>query len=278
MGSSLIKWIAENEPDTECLEVSVRGEKWKTIDFSKFDSILHVAGIAHVNSKKFKSEDYYKVNTELSIEVAKKAKKDGVPHFIFMSSIIVYNDSVINDGVITRDTVPLSKNAYGDSKIKAEEGIRTLEDDNFKIAILRPPMIYGPGSKGNYPRLAKLAKSVMIFPNYENRRSALFIDHLSSAIYQISNLQISDVLFLQNSEYFNTSKVVFQIASLYGRSIVSTRAFNKLIDLMLSISLIKKIFGNLTYDHDLSNVYDFNYNKFTFKRTIEITEQNSSKR
>ncbi len=272
VGTSFIKWMAEHEPEAECVEISVRGEEWKQFDFSPFDSVLHVAGIAHVNSKVFKDEDYYRVNTDLTIEVAEKAKQDGVPHFIFMSSIIVYNDSEIVDGMITKDTIPYSKNAYGDSKIKAEEGIRPLEDDNFKIAIVRPPMIYGPGSKGNYPRLAKLAKKTPIFPNYPNKRSMLFVENLSSFL----NLIIADVAygnyFPQNSVYTCTSKMVHIISFVQDEKIVFTKMVNPLISVLKNYSTFNKVFGNLYYDRELNDYSSGMYETVSLEQSIKLTE------
>ena len=266
--------MAEHEPETECVEISVRGEEWKQFDFSPFDSVLHVAGIAHVNSKVFKDEDYYRVNTDLTIEVAKKAKQDGVPHFIFMSSIIVYNDSEIVDGMITKDTIPYSKNAYGDSKIKAEEGIRPLEDDNFKIAIVRPPMIYGPGSKGNYPRLAKLARKIPIFPNYPNIRSMLFSDNLSEFLITIVEEKKTGIYFPQNTEYISTSNMVSEISCFYDRNIVMTRSFNWIIRITKNTSLIRKVFGNLYYDKSMCELTSNPSCEriIDFKKSISLTE------
>ena len=121
---------------------------------------------------------YYRVNRDLAIEVAKKAKAEGVKQFVFMSSIIVYGDSSSNRRVITRETVPTPSNDYGRSKLQAEQGITPLESDSFKVVILRSPMVYGKGSKGNYSKLAKLAKKLSIFPDIDNERSMIHIDNL----------------------------------------------------------------------------------------------------
>lgn len=126
--------------------------------------MFHAAGIAHVSSDPKMEEIYYNVNCDLTIETAKKAKADGVKQFIFMSSIIVYGDSNGKKIVIDENTIPMPSNFYGNSKLQAEKGLKPLGSDNFKVAILRPPMIYGKGSKGNYPKLAKVAQKLPFFP------------------------------------------------------------------------------------------------------------------
>ena len=269
VGTSFIEWMSKNNPSTRCFEISVRGDDWKLQDFSSYDTVLHVAGIAHVNSNAHTDDDYYSVNTKLAIEVAKKAKQDGVIQFIFMSSIIVYNDSNIENGIITKDTIPYSKNAYGASKINAEKGIRLLEDDYFKVAILRPPMIYGPKSKGNYPKLARLAKFTPYFPDYKNKRSMIFIDNLSIFLNDLLENQIGGLFFPQNKDYVCTSDLVQEISASYGKRVRLTSVFNPLITLFEDTIVIKKVFGNLYYqieNKDTSKYYDL-------KKSIVITEE-----
>src|SRR5690606_7124221 len=116
--------------------------------------VIHVAGIAHVKETKENADLYYKVNRDLAFEVAKKAKNEGVKQFIFLSSMSVYG---IETGIIKINTPTNPKTNYGRSKLEAEELISSIESDSFKVAILRPPMIYGKGCKGNYIRLANLA-------------------------------------------------------------------------------------------------------------------------
>ena len=134
-----------------------------SVDFSNYDSIFHVSGIAHADIDRVSEEEkqlYYKVNCELAVETAIKAKEQGVKQFIYMSSIIVYGESapVGKQKIITEQSKPNPTNFYGDSKWKAEKKLKTLADESFAIAIIRPPFIYGKGSKGNYPLLARIAK------------------------------------------------------------------------------------------------------------------------
>ena len=153
---------------------------WRERDFSAYDIVYHVAGIAHAdvgNVSDETKEKYYAVNTDLAVEVCQKAKAEGVKEFLFMSSMIVYGESAPFGvkKIVDEHTVPNPANFYGDSKLQADAGVRELADDNFKVIVLRPPMIYGKGSKGNYPTLAKFAKKLPIFPKVKNERSMLYL-------------------------------------------------------------------------------------------------------
>src|SRR5690554_6314995 len=182
IGTSFEKWLSK-WPDKYRVEtIDMKSDTWRDNDFSGYDVVFHVAGIAHVSSDPKMEDLYYKVNRDLTIATARKAKNEGVQQFIFMSSIIVYGDSSSSKRVIDKNTVPTPSNFYGNSKLQAEEGIKHLESDDFKLVVLRPPMIYGKGSKGNYPRLANMAKKIPVFPDIENERSMLHVDNLCEFI------------------------------------------------------------------------------------------------
>src|SRR5699024_9778086 len=134
-----------------------------------------------------------------------------------------------------RDTVPTPSNFYGDSKLQAEEGIRPLESEDFKVVIVRPPMIYGKGSKGNYPRLSKLAQKTPIFPDFDNQRSMLHIDNLCEFIKLAIDNKERGLFFPQNEEYVQTSKMVKNIAEVYGKKVWITTLFNPIVKLFSNV-------------------------------------------
>jgi glycosyltransferase involved in cell wall biosynthesis/nucleoside-diphosphate-sugar epimerase len=246
----LLQWPNQYHVDT----IDMIDGSWREKSFVGYDSVFHVAGIAHQNSGKITEERkqlYYKVNTNLTIDTAKKAKADGVKQFIFMSSIIIYGGSgkIGEKKVITRETKPAPEGAYGDSKLQAELGITPLQDDHFSICILRPPMIYGPGSKGNYRLLEKVALLLPFFPDIENERSMLQIDNLCKYVKLMIDTKRSGIYFPQNSEYVCTSDMVKQIACINGKCIHLTRIFNPLLRLLSGkLSVVDKVFGNLVYE------------------------------
>jgi nucleoside-diphosphate-sugar epimerase len=273
IGTSLENWIMK-EPDKYYIDtVSTRDDAWKMKDFSEFDVVFHVAGIAHVSSDPKMEDLYYKVNRDLTFETAKKAKAEGVKQFVFMSSIIVYGDSSSNKRVIDRNTIPTPSNFYGNSKLQAEEGIRGLEGDDFKIVILRPPMIYGKGSKGNYPKLAKATQKLPIFPNIDNERSMLHIDNLCEFIKLMIDNEESGLFFPQNKEYVKTSEMVRLISEVHGKKIVLTKVFNPILKLMFGVGVVNKVFGNLVYEQSMSDYDKANYRIRDLYESIRLTEK-----
>lgn len=275
VGTSLQKWL-RNYPGKYSIEsISLRNDLWKKKDFSEYDVVLHMAGIAHVSSDPKMEEMYYKVNRDLTIETAEKSKVEGVKQFIFMSSIIVYGESSSNKRVIDKNTVPTPSNFYGNSKLQAEEGIKPLENDKFKVAILRPPMIYGRGSKGNYPKLAKVARNLPVFPDIDNQRSMLHINNICEFIRLIIDNEDSGLFFPQNNEYVKTSEMVKLIAELHGKSISLTKIFNPILKIMgIKFGLINKVFGNLVYEKSMSN-YKMDYQVINFRESIKLSELES---
>jgi UDP-glucose 4-epimerase len=257
------------EPDKyKVEEVDLKDASWKEKDFSYYDVVFHVAGIAHVSADPNLKDLYYKVNKDLAIDAAIKAKTDGVKQFVFMSSIIVYGDKRI----ITKDTEPAPSNFYGDSKLQAEKGLKDLEDESFKVVILRPPMIYGEGSKGNYPKLAKAAVKLPFFPDIDNKRSMLHIDNLCEFIRLIMENGETGLFYPQNTEYVKTSDMVRLIAKVHGKDIALTKIFNPILKLFSSrVGIINKVFGNLVYDKDISE-YKQNYRVRDLEESIKLTE------
>lgn len=259
---------------------------WREKSFAGYDSVFHVAGIAHADVGNV-SEDikkkYYIINTDLAIEVAKKAKADAVEQFVFMSSMIVYGESCRygQKKMITKDTVPAPANFYGDSKWQADKGVRALADDSFNVTVLRPPMIYGRGSKGNYPILAKLAKKLPVFPKVDNERSMLYIDNLCEFLCQIMLIGKGGIFIPQNAEYTNTSEIVKEIAKISGKKIREWSILTPAVCLGSKMpgkigNLVNKAFGNMVYDQDMSVYPGLDYRVVGLKESIKRTESTES--
>lgn len=268
------QWPESYQVDT----VDMIDGTWRDKSFAGYDAVFHVAGIAHSDTGKVTEERkafYYKINTDLTVETAEKAKADGVKQFIFMSSAIVYGESapIGKNKVITRDTPLSPANFYGDSKVQAEKGILPLSDDSFKVVILRPPMIYGKGSKGNYPLLSKLARKMPLFPYVDNCRSMLYIGNLVEFIRLMVENEEQGIFWPQNGEYSNTSELVALIAKTHGRKLPLIKGFTWALKLLSHVTgLVNKAFGNLSYDQSISQ-YREDYRKFTLEASIQATEE-----
>ncbi|MDE6953255.1 MAG: NAD-dependent epimerase/dehydratase family protein [Erysipelotrichales bacterium] len=272
IGLSFKRYLEQYLDDYYVEELDVRDDRWKAYDFSTFDVVYHVAGLAHSTPDESQRELYYRVNTELTYEVALKAKESSVKQFIFMSSIIVYGSGTIGeDRIITKATPLTPDNFYGDSKKQAEIRIRPLEDESFKIVIVRPPMIYGPHSKGNYPLLAKFAKKTPIFPTLENKRSMLFLGNLLEFIKLMIDNEEKGIFLPQNEEYVSSKELIKLIAQVYNHKILFTGLFNPVLKLFNKQVYVNKVFGNLMIDKELSKYKD-NYNIYTLEESVRKTE------
>lgn len=268
IGTSLEKWL-EQWPEAYFVNtVGVREDSWKEKDFSEFDVVFHVAGIVHIKETKENADLYYRVNRDLAFEVAQKANNDGVKQFIFLSSMSVYG---IETGVISKDNVPEPKSNYGKSKLQAEELITSLESDSFKIAVLRPPMIYGKGCKGNYIRLERFALKSPIFLDLENKRSMIYIDNLCEFVRFMIDDSCNGLFFPQNSEYMCTSDMVKLIAELHGKKMKMTKLFNHALR-FLKASVVNKVFGDLVYEKKMSE-YSNRYVIYDFETSIRLMEK-----
>lgn len=273
VGTSVEKYLNQWPGRYQIETLDMRDVAWKKRSFAGFDVIFHVAGIAHSDigriSKK-KEKLYRLVNTELAIETAKKAKREGVKQFIFMSSIIVYGDSapVGKEKIITIKTLPAPANCYGDSKLQAEYGIQALEDDMFRVVILRPPMIYGKNSKGNFPLLEKIAKKLSFFPLINNKRSMIYVENLAEFVRLMIENNEKGIFWPQNGQYGVTSEIVQMLAKENGRDIKMLSGLKWLIKFASCFfTQVNKAFGNLVYLQSMSD-YKEDYRKYTLEESI----------
>lgn len=267
IGSSFEKYLNKNY--NSCYQIDTLdmiNESWKNFDFSSYDVIYHVAGIAHIKETKDNKDLYYKVNKDLAIEVAKKAKQENVKQFIFLSSMSVYG---IEKGFITKDTTLNPKSNYAKSKLQAEEVLKSLQTKDFKICIIRPPMVYGKDCKGNFQSLIKFAKKLPIFPKVKNNRSMIYIDNLSEFVKLLIDNSEEGLFFPQNNEYSNTSYLVKLIGQSMNKKVRLFIGLGWLIKLSsLVIKKLTKAFGSLCYDMKLSE-YKQNYALSSLEESIK---------
>lgn len=270
VGESVRKYILSTSSDFQIDAVDTMGDNWKKADYSQYDVVYHVAGIAHVNADPKMEALYYKVNRDLTIEVAKHAKAAGVKQFIFMSSQIVFHESQsLKTEVLTAQTKENPNGFYGGSKLQAELGIKPLEDENFKVCILRPCMIYGPNAKGNFPRLAKLACKTPVFPCWHNKRSMLYIDNLAEFVKQAVLRELSGTYYPQNRELADTVEIIRFFAKAAGHRIWITRLLNPFVWLgSFVLQPINKMFATYYYDPEMSKM-DFDYQLVSFEESLK---------
>jgi UDP-glucose 4-epimerase len=286
IGEYFKSYANEHYPTLEIDTLDMKNPKWREADFSFYDIVYHVAGIAHSDVGKADEstkKKYYAVNTDLAVETCKKAKSEGVKEFIFMSSMIVYGESAPygKKKVINEYTVPKPANFYGDSKLQADVAVRSLADDNFKVIVLRPPMIYGKGCKGNYQTLAKIVKKLPLFPNVENERSMLYIENLCEFLCQIMLVkEIKEnavVLMPQNPEWTSTSEMIKDIADSNGKKMYMLNKINWAVWIASKLTgkigrMVNTSFGNICYVQKISDYHGVKYKTINLKESIKITE------
>lgn len=246
IGTSFEKYMAQWPEKYQVDTVDMIDGSWREKNFSGYNCVFHVAGIAHIKETPENAHLYYEVNRDLAVAVARKAKEDGVGQFVFLSTMAVYG---IEEGVVTRDTVPQPKSNYGKAKLEAEQELSELRCDGFAVAVMRPPMVYGDGCKGNYQSLVKFAKVMPFFPDYQNQRSMIHIDRLCWFVQGLVD-QNSDGLFLpQDEKYVCTCKMVQQIARDMGRDLKLLKILNPAVSLLkMCTAKGKKAFGDLYYE------------------------------
>lgn len=255
--------------------ISLRDVEWKKKSFSDYDAIYHVAGIVHKKETAANKEVYYEVNRDLTNQLAIKAKNEGVKSFVFLSTMAVYGTigKIGEDLIISKKTKVAPKSHYGKSKLEAEESIEAIQSAEFKCSILRVPMIYGPGCPGNYSLLSKLAKKTPVFPKINNRRSMIFVDHLSDIVAFIIKERKEGVFLVKNPKDVSTLKIVKEISENHNKAIYFSFIMGSLIKRFGNLfSVTKKLFGNVYFEDRDCKIDGFNYDLINFNESIRRSE------
>lgn len=234
-------------------------------EFIDVDIVVHCAAIVHKKEAKFATL-YDKVNYELTMDIAKKAKKNGVKQFVFMSTMAVYGKS---EGKINNNTPLQPKTLYGESKLKAEEALKKMADKNFKISIIRPPMVYGKNCPGNYRKLRLLALKVPIFPLVENERSFIYVENLAYFVWSVIAENRGGIFMPMDSHRESTDTMAKYICYANNKEIKFSPFLGKIVKKIPLISL-KKAFGSLYYEDDIAEIVSFT----GFQEAVEYTEKN----
>ena len=188
--------------------ISALSEQWQALPFGLYDWIIDLEAVTPWQEEDAPSpspEAYFQVNRDLARDLARKAKEEGCTHFLYISTIEVY-------GFEPRagKTIQIEKNTpcrpitdYGKSKLAGEDAIKELEGDGFQAAILRLPMVYGPGCPGEYEAFRKLAASGCKLPSMAGQKSAIHISTLCAFVQYLIEQTLSGTLHPQNKDYLS---------------------------------------------------------------------------
>ena len=246
LGTRVERFLAQWPDDYQIDTVSLHGAEWKARSFAEYDTVFHVAGIAHIKETAENAHQYYAVNRDLAVETAEKAKADGAGQFIFLSSASVYG---MVEGTITKQTKPAPVSAYGASKWEAEQALTAMRSETFQVAVLRAPMVYGDGCKGNYQALVKIARRAPVFADYSNQRSMIAVERLAEFVKTLVDERRGGIFFPQDPSYVCTCQMIRQIAQAEGKRLPLTPLLDPAIWLLKACSLKgKKAFGDLIYE------------------------------
>ena len=234
----------------------------KEIDFTGIEVVINVVGIAHIKITDDMEPLFYKINTDLAVELCTEAKKRGVSQYIYMSSMNVYGDTT--DTISSREQEG-PKNFYGKSKMLADLRIHEMADDSFRVASIRPPVVYGKGCKGNFVLLQKIASLTPIFPAFRNVKSMIFIEHLDNFVCQLVANGDGGFFHPQNAQTTST-------ADTMGKKTMLIPGLGWLVKIMMKcVGKAERAFANDNYAMTFSRYRDNSYCNLDFQTTIDKT-------
>ncbi|MFW0743012.1 NAD-dependent epimerase/dehydratase family protein [Aliarcobacter butzleri] len=230
---------------------SLLNQKIEDIKLDNIDAILHCAALVH-QKVELSYEKYHEINVEYPVKLAKIAKQNGVKQFVFISTVAVYGEEKekLDENTVCNPITP-----YGKSKLEAEKELLKLNDDNFTVSIVRPPMIYGKNAPGNIDSLVKLVKKLPIIPlaNIKNKRSFIFIQNLLHIIDEVILQKKSGIFLACDDEPLSTSKLIDLIAKNLAKKtyLIKIPFFESLLKI-LKPSFHKRLYGSLEIDNTIT--------------------------
>lgn len=264
IGRSFIDYLRQWPEEYAITTLSLRGEAWRSFDFSPYDVVYHLVGVAHRKETKENAWEYYSINRDLAVETAQMAKAAGVKQFLFLSTSSIYG---MESGVITKDTVPHPKTNYGKAKLQAEQVLLAMGCDSFRVAILRPMLVYGKDCRGNFQKVLKLVRKSPVFPRIHNRRSLIYIDNLSAFVKLAIDRQLDGIYFPRDRENVDTFAIAQGTARAMGKGLYMSWLLGAALWLGRDwFAMTRKAFGDLTYED--TEEFDYEYCVVPFDEAI----------
>ncbi|HKP32975.1 MAG TPA: NAD-dependent epimerase/dehydratase family protein [Chitinophagaceae bacterium] len=248
------RFMEYNKDRYDLVPVLLRSGSVEDVDFTGVDAVVHLAGKAH--DMKLKDETvYFNINYELAKGMADRAKKHSIPHFIYVSSVKVYDDSTLH--ILNETSTCNPTDAYGKSKLKAEQYLQSIASENFIVSIVRPPLVYGPGVKGNMSRFLDLTKSRSMLPfgKMGNRRSMVFVDNLIALINRIIDTKSKGIFVAGDEKPVSTESLILMIADAMGKKmkLIAMPGISRGLLKLMKPSIYKRLFGSFVIDNEQTN-------------------------
>lgn len=249
---------------------SFRNDDFESLQVEDIDIVVHLSALVHQMGGASK-EEYEKVNITQTIDLAKKAKASGVKQFVIMSTVKVYGEE--SDSVYVETSICKPQDDYGKSKLRAEKELQKLEDDDFKISIIRTPIVYGYGVKANIKNLINLVKKVPILPlsTIKNKRSMVYIGNLSHIIDIIIQKEKRGIFLASDDKAISTTKLCELIAQNLDKKLYLIRVplFESFLKLVKP-SFHKRLYESLEVDNSETKKILNLKNPYTTKNGIEL--------
>jgi UDP-glucose 4-epimerase len=223
-----------------------------TLNYNDIDVVFHLSALVHQMCGAT-LDQYEKINVTQTLELARKAKNNGVKHFIFMSSVKVYGEETTRK--YTENSICSPKDEYGKSKFTAELELEKLEDENFKVSIIRTPIVYGYGVKANIKSLVNLTNKVPVLPfgKIENKRSMVYIGNLCHLVDEVIKQDKSGIFLASDDEPLSTNRLIELIAKNLDKKVclIKIPFFESLLKLFKP-SFHKRLYGSLEIDNTIT--------------------------
>lgn len=248
VGTNIIRYSKYREID----EISLFDHKPEEIDFSKYDIVIHLVAIVHQKIS-IPEKEYMKINRDLCLDTAKNAKKGGVKQFIFLSSVKVYGKYIHGKGAWNEFSECHPDDSYGISKYEAEKGLRQLEDKNFRVSIVRTPLVYGDGVRANMLSIIKLIKTIRILPfkNIRNKRNFSCAQNLAAFIDRIIERNSSGTFIAMDKEAISTTELTEIISDTLKIKVILFKIPDPFIELAMILlpSVFERLYGSFEMDN-----------------------------
>jgi len=242
---------------------------FSSYDLLGYDAVVHAAALVHQKSNNIPYEKYYEVNTQLTCDLAESAAAAGAGQFVFLSTMALYEglSRIGTNELIDGATDVSFFSSYASTKFGAEESLKEFGDD-LTISVVRPPLVYGEHSPGNFLRLARLAKRLPFFPSVENRRSMIYIENLCELIRLILINKSAGTFCPQNAEHVSTSKLFRDLASLQGNDVRLIKFPRPLVSACSASDPFRRMFADLAYDKKFSSCFDNAYQTVGYEESL----------
>ena len=211
--------------NAQCVSVGdIRSDTEWNQALSSQNVVVHTAARAHIMKDEIPDPlaEYRKVNVDGTLNLARQAAEAGVSRFVFISSIKVNGEQTRLDQPFTPEDAPAPEDAYSISKMEAEQGLQALAaETGMEVVIIRPPLVYGPGVKGNFTSMIKLVEKGLPLPlgAIHNKRSLVALDNLVDLIIIcIDHPAAANQVFLAgDGEDLSTTALLQGVARVMGK-------------------------------------------------------------